>query len=339
VQISDTIGESFASYSNIQHPKVYKVVFFLVVQLVLQRLTAALKSQRVITNFAFLLPFDLHTMLSVTLLLVSISFVHALPSFLDPVQGTTLQGEMQCYSLPYGGIGFISHLITYYTLVCLWVGRRPPIPWKELNWSKWDCALGIVALILSVGIAIFTIVRCRNRWQFVLLAVWKTFMSAMLGLTTITTAVYTSPSEESRRLRQNRFENENYSDGWVLLYLPGLIIGYVGLFSLVKEAWDNLVVRLITYVMWGVAGALALLLGLSCSYCIWTEDHPEDRRRSRAVGASVLTVLALIGITGALYSDWVLGAMAGNYSGIPSGDIAALYWIYFIAKRLPLGAL
>jgi hypothetical protein len=32
-------------------------------------------------------------------------------------------------------------------------------------------------------------------------------------------------------------------------------------------------------------------------------------------------------ILGAFYSDWVLGALAGNLVGVPSGDNAYLYWV------------
>jgi hypothetical protein len=45
--------------------------------------------------------------------------------------------------------------------------------------------------------------------------------------------------------------------------------------------------------------------------------------------------LAAFGILAAFYSDWVLGMMTGNISGLPSGDIAALY-CYFVGKRFPM---
>jgi hypothetical protein len=32
------------------------------------------------------------------------------------------RAETACYSLPYGGIGFASHIITYYTMVMLFLG-------------------------------------------------------------------------------------------------------------------------------------------------------------------------------------------------------------------------
>jgi hypothetical protein len=39
---------------------------------------------------------------------------------------------------------------------------------------------------------------------------------------------------------------------------------------------------------------------------------------------------------GGLYCDWILAAIAGNWGGLPSSDVAALYWIYFVSKRLPM---
>jgi hypothetical protein len=48
--------------------------------------------------------------------------VQALPSFLNVCllvpthKGQTIADNIKCYSLPYGSIGFASHLITYYTI-------------------------------------------------------------------------------------------------------------------------------------------------------------------------------------------------------------------------------
>ena len=46
--------------------------------------------------------------------------------------------------------------------------------------------------------------------------------------------------------------------------------------------------------------------------------------------------LAAFGILAVFYSDWALGVMTGNISGLPSGDVAPLYWSYFVGKRLPI---
>jgi hypothetical protein len=79
----------------------------------------------------------------------------------------TMESELQCYGLPYGGIGFLSHLLTYWTVCCLVLGRKPLWPWKKLKASKTDLILSTISLLISVPIACFTIYRCISRWQFV----------------------------------------------------------------------------------------------------------------------------------------------------------------------------
>jgi len=75
--------------------------------------------------------------------------------------------------------------------------------------------------------AIFTVIRCRNRWQFVLIAVWKICLSSTLSLTAFTNAVFLSNkgSEDIEFLRRPL-----PSINWLFLYLLGLIVGMVGVF-------------------------------------------------------------------------------------------------------------
>src|SRR5271154_2894513 len=114
------------------------------------------------------------TWYGILLLLLALHFnsVDALPSFLNPVRGSTLAEEIQCYSIPYGGIGFTSHLITYHTLIMVWMGRQPLRPWLRMKSIVWDCFVGILTFITANALAVFTLIRCRNRWEFVLIAVW-----------------------------------------------------------------------------------------------------------------------------------------------------------------------
>src|SRR5436190_17160524 len=75
----------------------------------------------------------------------------SLPSFLNPAKGETPAEEMLCYGIPFGGIGFASHILTYYTLACLWNGRRPLMPWKKLEYGRFNFLLGIFTLVGTVG--------------------------------------------------------------------------------------------------------------------------------------------------------------------------------------------
>jgi len=297
-----------------------------------------------------------------TLICLSVVFqtthVVALPSFLDPQRGSTPQEEMQCYNLPYGALGFISHLITYYTLVCLWRRVRPMWPTKKMNSWKWDVFVGIWAFIIPVMIAIFTIVRCRNRWEFLTLGIWKMFMSAMLGCSTIAAALSTRPidgviptttsdgpqtSKDTSQYEMSATrKRKNYSSAWLLLYLPGLITGMFGLIFLVRENWNIRAVQLITYIMWSVLGGLTLLGGCGALFNIMKKEGLGWKTLS-AFTTLLGGFTTLLGgaelVVGALYSDWILGAIAGNYGGVPSGDNVWLYWGYIVAKKLPLGSM
>ena len=92
---------------------------------------------------------------------------------LVPIQGATLQDEIKCYSLPYGGIGFLSHLLMYYTILCLCWLRRPYFLLRRMVYGRVDIFLSIIQIIVTFTVAIFTMVRCRQSWEFILIAVWR----------------------------------------------------------------------------------------------------------------------------------------------------------------------
>jgi hypothetical protein len=97
----------------------------------------------------------------------------------------SITDELQCYGLPYGIIGFVSHILTYWTICCLILGYKPLKVWKRLKHGKFNYGLSIVSLLWTLPSSIFTIYRCRNRWQFVCIAVWKTTMSFTLAVTAL----------------------------------------------------------------------------------------------------------------------------------------------------------
>jgi hypothetical protein len=95
-----------------------------------------------------------------------------------PKQGNgTLADEISCYALPYGYIGVLGHILTYWTVASLIVGRKPWLFWVELRWHILNLILEVLTFLPTVPIAIYTIYRCRGRWQYILLAVWKTTLT------------------------------------------------------------------------------------------------------------------------------------------------------------------
>jgi cytochrome c biogenesis protein CcdA len=146
------------------------------------------------------------------------------------------------------------------------------------------------------------------------------------------------------------------------VYGVGTVIGLVGLLSLVAQNIHDPTIRNITIIF----GALTAFAGIICFLFFYFPHLPptikpkDFKRRPSAESAAILSVVTLPAslpaamlVLAALYSDWILGALARDLVGVPSGDTAILSWvssnpmkarpvdlnsqqIYFGAKRLPL---
>ena len=151
-----------------------------------------------------------------------------------PHKGQTIADEIKCYSLPYGSIGFVSHLITYYTIFALSRGRSP-FTWKKNKHWKLDFALGVIGLVSITSLVILTIVRCRHRWEFVLLGIWKMTLSLTLGLISVHAAVAVRNTDGSTGSHTTK-EGVLW---WLAFYILGLVVGLTGLASLAKNSWAS----------------------------------------------------------------------------------------------------
>jgi hypothetical protein len=283
-----------------------------------------------------------------------------------PRPGSTLKDNLKCYTLPFGAIGFVSHLLTYYTVLLLGLGRSPWC-WKPLADGLFDIAFAVLGLVCTLAVTILAMIRCRGQWQFVLLAFWKLAMSLTLSITTIHASILVlknatrpkprgvlantlkllkatankavrlirkgetgqAPPELDISEAANREpeipEGVQELFGWLAIYVIGITVGFVGLFSLVKKSWDIPRVQALTL---GWIVLLAMSVPLSCLILNVSSFR-------LILPLSFVSVADSMGITGALYSDWILAAIAGNYGGIPDGNNLVLYWSYFAAKRLP----
>lgn len=264
----------------------------------------------------------------------------SLPSWLVaalPEKGDTLADEIKCYGLPYGGVGNASHILTYWTLGCLFFYRRPWMPWSKLHAGKIDLALGIIQLLASGAVASFTIIRCQSRWQFVLLAVGRLQNSLTLGYCAIHTSlkIIHDKSETHKRLSALPYMIH-------FAALPGL----VGLASLIANLWQaceckdqdacnvcldwpwgyNPPIQIISYVFFAAVAVLVIAL----LYCMLRRC--SSRRNVKAYVFHI--ICGLISLFLALWTDWILAAIADNLVGVPSGDVAILYWVRL--KKAPL---
>jgi hypothetical protein len=310
--------------------------------------------------------------LVVLLLLIALPHVQSapvplqLPSWLQemiPEKGGSIQDEIKCYSLPYGAIGFISHILTYWTILWLSFGRKPYWPSSRLSAGKFDLCLSLIQITITVGLASFTIVRCRSRWQFILLAVWKLTMSATVGFWGIWASLraiknkgiaydIVSKTEGVEDDAPKRFSVFGRSFFTLIIYFLSMAVGLVGVVSLAVENFHNPQVWKIT----AVFGSLVAFVGVAV---LLIRACGESRNVFGAAATSVFGVVpALMLVLGAFYCDWILAALAGSLIGVPSGDTAFLYWVsvrirgfmltlngecvltseqtYFGAKRIPL---
>ncbi|KAF2205909.1 hypothetical protein GQ43DRAFT_159699 [Delitschia confertaspora ATCC 74209] len=212
----------------------------------------------------------------------------SVPSWVQPLlphrNGTgTIKDEMKCYSLPFGAIGFISHILTYWQILCLYHLRSPFLPWIELSHRWWDMGLAILTLVVTPTISVFTIVRCTMRWEFVLIAVWVGMMSATVGVWTFVTVKkldkrvqdldelldfayeQTHQGDEhygslwenmALHLKPENMGTDKYhaQKHWLLIYLFAVLIGSPGLFSLVVKTWPLYKpIRSVTYAFSAIA--------------------------------------------------------------------------------------
>jgi hypothetical protein len=276
-----------------------------------------------------------------------------------PKSGATPEEQIQCYNLPFGGLGMLSHILTFYTAIMLLLGRTPLLPsGKRLRFSWVELTLAILTLLGSVPISIITIYSCRDRWEYACIAVWKLTLSIALAAinshqgTVIfrhhrqavkeKKTTYTNPRSNSGRVRavlsrlngpkisiEVDWSSQSGAYWWLSAYTTGTVIGVVGLIPLVIDHYDHHFtpgIKVMSNLFAMFVGFPIVLWLLCITYWI----------KKRAMISSFVIVLVWIGLFTAIYADWVLAGIARNWGGLPSSDIALLFWIYFAAKRLPM---
>jgi hypothetical protein len=110
-----------------------------------------------------------------------------------PQPGTSLRDELKCYTLPFGTIGFASHLLTYCPVIMLGLGRSPWLL-RPLKYGNADTALAAASMTRTLFLTVLAMVRCRGEWQLALLAFWKLAMSLTLGVTSMHASILVARS-------------------------------------------------------------------------------------------------------------------------------------------------
>jgi hypothetical protein len=260
-------------------------------------------------------------------------------------------GEIQCYALPYGVVGIISHLLTYWTFAWIAVGKAPLWPGHPLDSWAIDLLLAIATLFTCIPTGSLTIYRCRLSWHFVLISVWKLVTSVSMACISIHRCILIrqetprSGHKGPRALFTRAQTTETKSLKpliWIGLFIAGTIVGMFGLCSLLWTSFrQDATVKTLTY---GFAAPVILLP--TCVAIYWYLHHAthDDEGGLKALilattntfKGAMVSFIVVFGFFSTLYADLVLGAIANNLLGLPSGDFAPLYWLWFVAKRLPM---
>jgi hypothetical protein len=303
-------------------------------------MACTLAARRALLAFALALVLSPATALPLPLTLDPAPWINRV---FHPQPGTgSVYDEVQCYGLPYGGFGFLSHALSYYTAGCLIYGRKPLAPWSELKHSILDVILCSLSMVTTVTTSAFTIDSCRNSWPFLLIGVWKLTLSFSLNSVGILASL-------AARKRQKEKSDEIHIGtplAGTISYWCGSVAGLVGVFDIVHRTFDsNRNVRITTGILIGLA-CLFLLFLFAVGVLLYRgkAKNRAERKENRDGGRTLMMMspLGAIGVAVAVavfYSDWTLAAVQNNWAGTPSDDFAYLYWIYFAAKRLPMFAL
>ena len=255
---------------------------------------------------------------------------------------------LKCYNLPFGVIGFVSHIFTYWTIVWLWHGRRPLWPYHEVVLKTPDLVANTLGFIICVILSAMTLNSCKNHWELMAIAIWKlstSLLNALMGvyiawLNVTNVGIWKSdPVFKRKRQRStwllvlcklisispfNPFIPFFYTD------FPGLITGMSGLYKLLSKFGHS---PHITWLTVGFFGLLGVLSGVATATMIINKSS-VGKGAATGVGVFIILFLAL----SVFYCDLCLGFMFDDVLDTPSesAEKTVFYWLYFAGERLPL---
>jgi hypothetical protein len=274
-----------------------------------------------------------------------------------------LRHSAECFALPYGGLGFASHVLTYYCLIINILGRRPLMPWKMQKNSHINLALGLAQLISTTITSVLATTRCaQHASEFIMLSIWlimTSIASSLAGLLGRGRWIFIRSKEREENRSQDMVDEYQYQQraelaldvtqpgrnlekrakygqwlSWFLIgscWFTGSILGLLAALNTLIITWHTVAAaRNLTF---GFVGCVVFAVIASS---IVTRCWPGDRSTR---WSQIMKFFLLLGIYALFYIDWLVAAVMDNWAGAPdkldkSGRI--IYWVYFACKRFVL---
>ncbi|KAF2192800.1 hypothetical protein K469DRAFT_717395 [Zopfia rhizophila CBS 207.26] len=236
-------------------------------------------------------------------------------------QISSLHEHMQCFALPYGGIGFVMHNLANWALFYLVCDESP---WRNepIKHAKINFYFAFLGVLGGPGIAIYNAIRCKDYWPLILVSLWK----GAFALTTNAASMVSSWA-----LIKNH-ENDDAIYG-IFLYPLTIVIGLAGLGVVMEQGWGDYRMKIVCSI--GIVAFVAVMVGMRAFI---GRELPGDLAQECVEWTGGL--LTSFWVIGGMLFDWVLAVAANNLSGVPRGgdfDVIATYAFYIVATLIPLG--
>ena len=259
------------------------------------------------------------------------------PRFLPPTNSSTFQSHIQVYAIPYGVLGFISHGLTFYVILCHMFGRRPLLPWQPLKKTIWNVGIVSLSSFISIILSAVTMARSRGSQALLILA----GMQIVLGI--LVDAVH---------LHRLTVKAEGWSDKLGPWGVPMILTGIFSIWAFYQfprqfvlpfcfKSHADLMqidrdedgktgsilksIALIVLLVWlgltGLAAAFSLIVAVMRIF----------KGSAHFAVSAILFSCALF-----WFGDFGIATVSKNTMGMPSKQITALYYSFWIVERLPL---
>jgi hypothetical protein len=136
---------------------------------------------------------------------------------------------MQCFTLPYGSIGFVLDLLVVYGTYSISCGCSP---WKgeKIEHHLMNIYFSFIGLSGSVAIAIYNATLCNDHRPLALVSIWKGTYVGFYNLISMTSHWKSYKSTEPI---------DNNITFVLIAYTLSGIFGLIGLGNIAREGWDD----------------------------------------------------------------------------------------------------